>query len=98
MDGWMNVSARSYAWSSMRIQLTWFIQRMKAEGKDVLNPDFSGTPSTSTVLRSPEPPVDVRMTRTDINRTITAEELKAQDKDKPWVRGMILWHAKLTIL
>ncbi|KIP04507.1 hypothetical protein PHLGIDRAFT_75866 [Phlebiopsis gigantea 11061_1 CR5-6] len=61
-----------------------WMNRMKAEGKDILNPEFSETRSNIINVPTPEPPADVCMTKADVNRTITAEELKAQDKEKPW--------------
>ena len=60
---------------------------MKDEGKDILNPPFSVTTTTDTSTPEPATPAkEVCMTKPGVSRKITAEELKAQDPEKPWVR------------
>lgn len=65
-------------------------QRMKAEGKDVMNPVFSEVSAETAEKPMPrgvmEPKVEVCMTKEGVDRKITAEEIKAQDREKPWVR------------
>lgn len=64
------------------------LQRMKAEGKDFLNPVFSDEPPATggPIPIAPEQKIEVRMTKPGVDRKITPEEVKAQDKEKPWVR------------
>lgn len=65
-------------------------QRMKAEGKDVMQPVFSEVSAETAAKPMPRgvmgPKVEVYMTKEGIDRKITAEEIKAHDKEKPWVR------------
>ena len=59
---------------------------MKAAGKDILNPVFEE--STSVEAEVPVPVAaapEVCMTNPEIKRQITLEELKGQDRNKPWV-------------
>lgn len=86
MPGWMEVRRISTGRNpSTDVWLS--PQRFKAEGRDFLNPVFdeaslegkksSGMPA--------EPKVEVSMTKPDVNRKISADEVRAQDKAKPWV-------------
>ena len=67
---------------------------MKAEGKDILQPQFSNADSaratgTETVPAQPVQAlekVEVCMTKPGVDRKITPAELQAQDKERPWVR------------
>ncbi|EKM57613.1 uncharacterized protein PHACADRAFT_170854 [Phanerochaete carnosa HHB-10118-sp] len=63
-----------------------WMDRMKAEGRDVLNPVFSDAPQdqAESAAKPSEEKKEVVMTKPGVNRKITAEELKAQDKQKPW--------------
>lgn len=61
------------------------MERMKAEGRDILNPAFT---SVKPVEESAEPEVQeqaVKMTRDDVKRLITMEELLEHNKaHEPW--------------
>ena len=82
-------------------------QRMKAEGKDILNPTFSSVPQPSTDAQASSIPGplstlgSVCMTKPGVDCKITVEEFRAQDKHKPWVsltyrlEGLIVIHSSL---
>ena len=65
---------------------------MKAEGKDILQPQFSNADSARATsmepgpVQPPEKKLDVCMTKPGVDRKITPAELQAQDKMRPWVR------------
>ena len=96
---WFRVAVRRSAGPDGGVKLTFehpavvgqtmegWMDRMKAEGKDVLNPVFSDEPvdATANVTKPKMEKVEVVMTKPDVDRKITVEELKAQDKEKPWV-------------
>ncbi|GJE85169.1 nitrate reductase [Phanerochaete sordida] len=62
-----------------------WMERMKAEGRDILNPVFSDVPEEQArvPLQSAEK-TEVVMTKPSVERKMAVEELKAQDKQKPW--------------
>lgn len=64
-----------------------WMDRMNAEGRDVLNPVFSDAPleQAESAVKLSEEKKEVVMTKPGVNRKITVEELKTQDKQKPWV-------------
>ena len=71
---------------------------MKAEGKDILNPVFSDSPAAETaasVAKPVEKEAEVVMTKPGVDRKITVEELKAQDKEKPWVGHTAIIYLRL---
>ena len=76
------------------------LQRMKAEGRDILRPSFS-LPESSTVddgqdrVKQSRPlhSENICMTKAGVDRKISAAEIKARDKAKPWV-GVQLDHGR----
>lgn len=63
------------------------MERMKEEGADILRPSFKAVdPSTTTAVASPKPKMnEVKMTRNDVQRLITLDELKAHNTpNEPW--------------
>ena len=63
---------------------------MKNGGKDILKPVFQDIPAQAAVvtpLSQPTPQSEVVMTRVGVDRKITVDELKAQNKENPWVRS-----------
>ncbi|KAG1736106.1 uncharacterized protein EDB91DRAFT_1142870 [Suillus paluster] len=61
-----------------------WMERMKAAGEDLTKPIFSEN-GQDLAPRAPKPQSDeVCLTKPGINRKITPEEFKAQDRQKPW--------------
>lgn len=61
---------------------------MKNEGKDILDPMFSDASVENKPPPERSPKEEIVMTKPGIDRKITPEELKAQDKEKPWVSDL----------
>ncbi|KIJ61879.1 hypothetical protein HYDPIDRAFT_95803 [Hydnomerulius pinastri MD-312] len=61
-----------------------WMERMKLAGEDVTRPTFGASESTAK-SNPPKPMVEeIPLTKPGVNRKITAEELKNQDRQKPW--------------
>ena len=79
-----------------------YVQRMKAAGQDIMKPVFRSEPDPKLSISLPtsDTPAEVSLVNPEVKRHITAEELKAQPKDRPWVRccSLSLIHSNSTIL
>lgn len=66
------------------VQTGGWMQRMKDEGKDILNPVFKEVDGAAPVAKI-EKRAEVKMTKDGVTRKITLEELKAHNThDEPW--------------
>lgn len=64
---------------------------MKAEGIDPISPVFSSKAVQDLTKHAVAPPSkDVCMTSIGVSQKITLEELRSQDRGKPWVRDFQL--------
>ena len=64
---------------------------MKEAGEDFLKPSFSSATAQSNPRPIQTPAEEISMKKPGVSRQITLEELKAQDKQKPWfvVKGEV---------
>ncbi|KIJ15906.1 nitrate reductase [Paxillus involutus ATCC 200175] len=61
-----------------------WMEKMKQAGEDITTPSF-GLSDSKAKPNNPEPPVaEIPLTKPGVNRKITLEELKNQDRHKPW--------------
>ena len=66
-----------------------WMDRMKGEGQDVLYPVFSDEPAKEVNSKVEKvEKAEVVMTKPGVDRKISPDEIKAQDKEKPWVSNL----------
>lgn len=80
-----------------------WMQRMKDEGKDFLNPKFGAQPDVGAVVPIAAPKVTngISMVKEGVDRIITLAELKAHNKaEQPWFvvegEGRVIFSISLT--
>ncbi|KAF9239851.1 hypothetical protein BU15DRAFT_46396 [Melanogaster broomeanus] len=61
-----------------------WMERMKVERKDILKPSFGKSDSNTKPIELEDEP-DIPLTKPGVDRKITLEELKNQDKQQPWI-------------